>query len=185
MRLGPIWIIDRGKWIWESIVMSPLSKITPIPKQDTTEKFIPKWGQQGIQSMCVYVCISENHNLVLMKSIFTFTWSSLKQLLFLFCSVQPSSSFSVLCATFIILNKYCIYSGACSNGLHSVKTASLLRHQVLSQYLSRHNLTDEVWHKYHVIHFRKKIHSELKVFTYTCCQLLAFPKVLGSNKFEF
>lgn len=49
MRLGHIWIIDKGgKWVRESIVMSPLSKITAVPKQDAAEIFIPAswrgWG---------------------------------------------------------------------------------------------------------------------------------------------
>lgn len=29
------------EWVWESIVMSPLSKITGVPKQDAAEIFIP------------------------------------------------------------------------------------------------------------------------------------------------
>lgn len=44
MKLCQVWIIDRGKWICESAVMSPLKEITTIPK--TRRRWnIYTWGE--------------------------------------------------------------------------------------------------------------------------------------------
>lgn len=62
------------KWIWESIVIYPLSKIIISPKQDPGEKLMLVRERRGIEA--VYANESQ-YSFVLIKSIHAFTCSSL------------------------------------------------------------------------------------------------------------